>query len=78
VDTWLRKAADQDDATAQSHLGVMFFEGQGVPQDKSQAMKWFGRAADLGDAGALYNLGLSDAKGEGARQTISGRICGSI
>jgi TPR repeat protein len=56
----------------------MFFEGQGVPQDKSQAMKWFGRAADLGDAGALYNLGLSDAKGEGARQTISGRICGSI
>ena len=31
--TWLRKAADQGDLSGQSLLGLMLFEGTGVPQD---------------------------------------------
>jgi TPR repeat protein len=74
--TWFRKAADQDDATAQSHLGIMFFKGQGVPQDKTEALTWFRRAADLGDAQAQYNLGLSMPIARAPSQTRSGRTCG--
>jgi len=30
---WYRLAADQGDADAQSSLGAMYYQGQGVPQD---------------------------------------------
>ena len=33
---WYRKAAEQGDAGAQNNLGVMYFEGWGVPQDNVQ------------------------------------------
>jgi uncharacterized protein len=31
--TWSRKAADQGDAYGQIFLGLMYRDGQGVPQD---------------------------------------------
>jgi TPR repeat protein len=61
----LRSAADQGDAKAQLHLGVMFTEGQGVPQDHAQAAQWYRRAADQGEPHAQYNLGIFYATGEG-------------
>lgn len=42
---WVRKAAEQGDAEAQFHLGVMHACGQGVPQDYVQAYTWFNAAA---------------------------------
>lgn len=36
-----RKAADQGNATAQDSLGVMYVNGEGVPQDYAQAYAWF-------------------------------------
>ena len=42
---WLRKAADQGEAMAQSYIGVMHTMGQGVPQDYVQAHKWCNLAA---------------------------------
>ena len=36
---WLRKAAEQGFAIGQSNLGVMYREGNGVPQDYTEAMK---------------------------------------
>jgi uncharacterized protein len=59
-----RPLAAEGDAHAQSVLGLLYYSGEGVPQDKAEAVKWFRRAADQGDAQAQYNLGLSYAKGE--------------
>ena len=42
---WFRRAADQGDAEAQSNLGVMYSEGQGLPQDYVQAFMWLDIAA---------------------------------
>jgi tetratricopeptide (TPR) repeat protein len=64
----LRPLADQGDARAQFVLGVMYAEGQGVPQDYAEAVKWYRRAANHSHAQAQYNLGLSYAKGEGVPQ----------
>ncbi|MEK6204133.1 MAG: hypothetical protein N2B02_00655 [Amylibacter sp.] len=33
--------AEQGDAYAQDALGLMYFQGQGVPQDNIATMKWF-------------------------------------
>ena len=63
-----RLAADQGIAPAQSNLGIMYAEGQGVPQDYSEAVKWYRLAADQGDATAQSNLGLMYAEGRGVTQ----------
>ena len=41
----LRMAAEQGIASAQYNLGVMYANGQGVPQDYVQAHKWVNLAA---------------------------------
>lgn len=53
-----RPLADQGHSSAQLNLGVMYDNGEGVPQDDSEAAKWFRLAADQGDADAQYNLGI--------------------
>jgi uncharacterized protein len=62
------KAANQGIAMAQFNLGVMYYEGQGVPQDYKQAVFWYRKASDQALATAQYNLGLSYFKGEGVPQ----------
>ena len=42
---WYHKAADQGLAAAQVNLGVMYQEGEGVPQDDVEAHKWGSLAA---------------------------------
>jgi len=61
---WFRQAGNQDDATAQFYLGLMYAEGRGVPQNYAEAARWYRLAADRGDATAQYNLALFLAKGE--------------
>jgi len=34
------------DALAQNNLGVMYENGQGVPQDYKEAVKWYTKAAE--------------------------------
>jgi TPR repeat protein len=62
---WFRKAADQNDAKAQNHLGVCYFKGQGVGKDEWEAVKWYRKAADQNDAKAQCNLGFCYASGQG-------------
>ena len=50
------------------NLGLMYFNGQGVPQDYAQAAKWFRLAADQGNADAQFHLGLMYYFGEGVSQ----------
>jgi TPR repeat protein len=49
---WYRRAAKQGDADAQTNLGVMYAEGQGVSQNDKTALKWYRLAAEQGDARA--------------------------
>jgi len=62
---WLRKAADQGYAEAQSELGSMYFNGQGVPKNGEEAGMWFLKAAEQGHAVAQYNLGFMFGTGQG-------------
>ena len=54
----LKEASAQGHAGAQSNLGVMYHQGQGVKQDYAQAFKWCRKAAEQGDASAQFNLGF--------------------
>ena len=60
-----KKDAERGDATAQYNLGVMYQDGQGVPQDDAEALKLFRLAADQGYAMAQCNLGMMYYFGEG-------------
>lgn len=60
--------AEKGDASARFYLGVMYYKGQGVPQDYEEAAKWFLKAADQGEAFAPFNLGLMYYKGKGVPQ----------
>ena len=44
--------ADQGDVDAQNNLGVMYDNGNGVPENDAEAVKWFRKAANQGDATA--------------------------
>ena len=63
-----RPLAEQDYAGAQYNLGNMYAQGQGVPQDHTEAMKWYRLAADQGLAEAQSNLGVMYAQGQGVPQ----------
>jgi len=60
-----RPLAEQGDASAQSNLGVMYDNGEGVLQDDAEAVIWYRLAAEQGDAeaqnsiGVMYELGRS-------------------
>jgi len=64
---WLPLAI-QENAIAQTNLGIMFLQRQGTQQDYKEAFKWFRLAAELGNADAQYNLGVMFDKGVGVQQ----------
>jgi TPR repeat protein len=64
----MRQLADQGIAKAQYALGVMYYNGQGVPQDYAQAVNWYRKAADQGLAVAQFNLAIMYYTGEGVPQ----------
>jgi TPR repeat protein len=49
--------AEQGDAQAQYNLGIMYDNGQDVPQDYTAAASWYRKAAEQGHAQAQFNLG---------------------
>ena len=57
--------AEKGDASAQSNLGFMYDNGQGVPQDYKTAFKWYKLAAEQGVANAHYKLGQMYGFGRG-------------
>ena len=63
-----RPLADQGYASAQFNLGLMYDNGQGVPQDYAAAVSWYRKAADQGNAKAQFNLGYDYANGQGVPQ----------
>jgi TPR repeat protein len=65
----LRKLAQGGDASAQNELGLLYYEGKGIPQDHRKAKEWFDKAVEQGHAGAQVNLGTLYLRGEGAPQS---------
>ncbi len=63
-----RPLAEQGNAKAQFNLGVMYRNGEGVPQDDAKAARWYSKAAEQGDANAQNNLGVMYRIGLGVPQ----------
>ena len=50
---WLRESARRGYPLAQTSLGVLHLNGDGVPLDRAEAYAWFTLAADQGESSAL-------------------------
>ena len=61
-----RPFAEQGQATAQYILGWIFQNGDGVPQNHTEAIRWYTKAAEKGNADAQYALGAYYMSGNGA------------
>ena len=66
-----RICADRGEAVCQSKLGLMYDNGQGVPQYHQEAARWYRLAADRGDVIAQVNLGLMYAVGRGVPKNLT-------
>ena len=45
-----KREAEAGSAQAQYNLGLMYDNGEGVPEDDGEAVKWYRKAAEQGDA----------------------------
>ena len=61
----VREKAEQGFAEAQYNLGVMYERGEGVAQDKAEAVTWCRKAAKQEHAEAKFSLGVMYHNGEG-------------
>jgi len=60
-----RGVAEQGDFFAQTLLGIMYYEGKGVPQNYGTAVRWYTLAAKQGYMRAQSNLGAMYETGRG-------------
>ncbi|TAN65003.1 MAG: hypothetical protein EPN17_17990 [Methylobacter sp.] len=63
--------AEQGNADAQFHVGLLYANGLGVTKDDKQAADWFGRAAKQGHREAQTKLGFMYATGKGVTQNYN-------
>ena len=61
----IKALADQGEDYAQHAVGVMYENGDGVPENDAEAVKWYRKAADQGLANAQHNLGIMYFNGDG-------------
>ena len=66
--TAVRAKAEEGEALSQAMLGIMYSDGEGVPQDYVEAVKWYRKAADQGHVGAQGKLGAMYHFGQGVPQ----------
>ena len=59
---WFGRAAAQAHPIAMLHLGAMYAEGRGVPQDYVRAHMWFSLAAARGQQIAVKTLEMAERK----------------
>lgn len=58
-----RPLAEQEYAAAQYNLGLMYNNGEGVPQNYTEAVRWYRMAAENGNTEAQYTLGVALSRG---------------
>lgn len=61
-------SAEKGDVFAQSRLGLMYFLGEGTPQNYKQAFYWYSKSAKQGEDLAQRNLGFMYYFGRGVPQ----------
>ena len=61
-------SAEAGAASAQYFLGMMYANGEDVPQDDAEAGTWYRKAAEQGHIEAKNNLGVMYADGRGVPQ----------
>src|SRR5512141_2735038 len=64
----IQPLADKGLPEAQFNLGLMYYNGHGVPQDYGEAMKWYWKAAYQGFSPAQHNLGVMYDNGQDVTQ----------
>ena len=62
--------AEVGDPVAAYGMGVLYFQGTGVPKDMAQSTGWFRIAAEKGYAPAQYNLGNAYLHGRGTGKDL--------
>ena len=62
--TWFEKAIEKGSVEAITHLGSMYANGKGVPQNDEKAVELYKQAADAGEDYAMNNLGWIYENGE--------------
>ena len=60
--------AEQGDAAAQFNLGLLYYDGLGVPQDYVVAAEWFLKSAEQDYGKAQLNLGALYGIGKGVKR----------
>lgn len=63
--------AEEGNATAQSVMGFLYYQGEAVPQDFKAAVSWWEKAAEQGEITAQINLGKAYFYGEGVKQDLA-------
>ena len=69
--------AEEGHDSAQFNLGLMYANGEGVPQDGTAAVRWYRKAAEQGDTDALFNVGLMYNNGHGVSRTMPSQLNGT-
>ena len=69
----IAKTAEQGSADAQCKLGFAYADGEGVPQNFSEACRWFRLAAQQGQSEAQFSLGVLTNSGQGTAQNVAER-----
>ena len=62
---WLRKAAEQGHAQAQSEFGTMLDDGKGVEENEEEAVAWYRKSAEQGNPYGEINLACAYQSGKG-------------
>ena len=60
-----RRLAEKGDVVAEYNLALLYYAGQGLPQNDGEAARWFRKAAEQGDAPAEFELGQLYEDGRG-------------
>jgi hypothetical protein len=66
-----KDAAAQGNASAELHLGSMYYNGDGVTKDTAEALRWFQLSAAKGNRIAQYSLGLMYETGDGVTANVT-------
>ena len=69
-------ASEQNYAESQFHLGLLYYNGEGVNQDIEEALKWYHKAAaqDYPDAQNMLAYMYLEGKGVPANPEIARRL----
>ena len=63
-----KRLAEQGNPNGQFVLGLMYDNGEGVPENDAEAVRWYRLAAEQGYARAQSDLGFMYSNGEGVPQ----------